>query len=84
MRKVTAANHQEAESYLSLGDKIEVELAFNISADEFFMIASDWCERGAKIKKVMSSSLYISKIFSFHLMIDYIRKISVDIPYVAI
>lgn len=39
MRKVTAVNLQEAESYLSLGDKIEVELAFNVSADEFFMIA---------------------------------------------
>lgn len=51
MRKVTAVNLQEAESYLSLGDKIEVELAFNVSADEFFMIASDWCEKGAKIKK---------------------------------
>lgn len=51
MRRVTAANIKEAESYLFLGEKIEVELAFSITTDEFFTIASDWCERGAKIKK---------------------------------
>ncbi|MFU2317990.1 hypothetical protein [Rahnella sp. PCH160] len=51
MKKVTATSLQEAENHLSTGEKIEVELAFNISTDEFFTIATDWCERGAKIKK---------------------------------
>ncbi len=35
MIKVTAANHQEAESYISLGDKIEVELTFNTRLPSF-------------------------------------------------
>ncbi|MEB6537094.1 hypothetical protein MXM51_21515 [Pantoea stewartii] len=51
MKIVTAMNLQEAESYLFLGEKVEVELAFSITTDEFFTMASDWCERGAKIKK---------------------------------
>lgn len=71
MRKVTAANLQEAEGYLSIGKKFEVELAFNISTDEFFTIASNWCERAAKIKKG-DEFFIISKTSSSHLMIDFI------------
>ncbi|MFZ5018256.1 hypothetical protein ACOY39_28255, partial [Klebsiella pneumoniae] len=28
-----------------------VRLGWNVGSDEFFRIASDWCDTGAKIKK---------------------------------
>ena len=28
-----------------------VRLSWNVGSDEFFRIASDWCDAGAKIKK---------------------------------
>lgn len=51
MLKTTANSYQEAIELLRSGEPKEVELAFNMSTDEFFKLAADWCEKGAKIKK---------------------------------
>ncbi|ATA24218.1 hypothetical protein BIY26_16470 [Brenneria goodwinii] len=50
MKTVKAMNMQEARQLLSAGRYQKVELAFDISSDEFFQVASEWCARGAKIK----------------------------------
>jgi hypothetical protein len=51
MSKVKAASFNEAQEALSAGEKIQVELAFDITTDEFFTLATQWCDKGAKIKK---------------------------------
>ncbi|MCW8114089.1 hypothetical protein [Yersinia intermedia] len=50
MRKIKATTCRQAQELLHSGG--EVELAFSISADEFFELASEWCSKGAKIKRV--------------------------------
>ena len=35
-----------------------VRLNWNIGSDEFFRIASDWCDTGAKIKKMKMALLF--------------------------
>ncbi|XTZ37428.1 hypothetical protein ACQYRI_15830 [Salmonella enterica] len=47
----TASNYCEACELLRSGYVKEVRLDWNIGSDEFFRIASDWCDAGAKIKK---------------------------------
>lgn len=45
-----AKNLKDAEDLLHSGIS-KVELAYNIGSDDFFHLASHWCERGAKISK---------------------------------
>ena len=47
----TARNYGEASNLLRSGFVKHVRLNWNIESDEFFRIASDWCDAGAKIKK---------------------------------
>lgn len=47
----TASNYGEACDLLRSGYVKQVRLNWNIGSDEFFRIASDWCDTGAKIKK---------------------------------
>lgn len=47
----TASNYSEACDMLRSGYVKHVRLNWNIGSDEFFRIASDWCDTGAKIKK---------------------------------
>ena len=47
----TASNYSEACDMLRSGYVKHVRLNRNIGSDEFFRIASDWCDTGAKIKK---------------------------------
>ncbi|MFM0961191.1 hypothetical protein WFM01_17195 [Yersinia enterocolitica] len=49
MSKIKATTYQHAQKLLHSGG--EVELAFSISTDEFFELASEWCSKGAKIKR---------------------------------
>ena len=46
-----AHNYREACEMLRSGFVKQVRLDWNIGTDEFFRIASDWCDAGAKIKK---------------------------------
>lgn len=47
----TASNYCEACDLLRSGFVKHVRLNWNIGSDEFFLIATDWCDAGAKIKK---------------------------------
>ena len=47
----TASNYCEACDLLRSGFVKHVRLNWNIGSDEFFRIANDWCDAGAKIKK---------------------------------
>lgn len=47
----TARNYCEACDLLRSGFVKHVRLNWNIGSDEFFRIATDWCDAGAKIKK---------------------------------
>ena len=47
----TASNYCEACDLLRSGFVKHVRLNWNIGSDEFFRIATDWCDVGAKIKK---------------------------------
>lgn len=47
----TACNYGEACELLRSGYVKHVRLSWNVGSDEFFRIASDWCDAGAKIKK---------------------------------
>lgn len=46
-----ACNYSEACDLLRSGYVKHVLLNWNVGSDEFFRIASDWCDIGAKIKK---------------------------------
>lgn len=47
----TASNYCEACDLLRSGFVKHVRLNWNIGSDEFFRIATNWCDAGAKIKK---------------------------------
>ena len=47
---IKAKNLKDAEEMLHSGIN-RVELAYDIGSDDFFRLASRWCERGAKISK---------------------------------
>jgi hypothetical protein len=51
MTTIRATNHQEAEKLIRYGTAKKIELAYDIDSDDFFQLASLWCERGAKISK---------------------------------
>ncbi|MDR9891105.1 hypothetical protein O7047_12815 [Pseudenterobacter timonensis] len=46
-----ANDYKEACDLLRSGYVKRVRLGWNVGSDEFFRIASDWCDTGAKIKK---------------------------------
>lgn len=48
---IKATNHQEAEKLIRYGTAKKIELAYDIDSDDFFQLASLWCDRGAKISK---------------------------------
>lgn len=50
MATVKAKNLKDAEDLLHSGIH-KVELAYDIGSDDFFRLASHWCDRGAKISK---------------------------------
>ncbi|MEB7344000.1 hypothetical protein [Enterobacter hormaechei] len=47
----TASDYNEACNLLRSGYVKHVRLGWNVGSDEFFRIASDWCDTGANIKK---------------------------------
>lgn len=47
----TASSYAEACEQLRSGYVKQVRLNWNVGTDEFFRIASEWCDAGAKIKK---------------------------------
>ncbi|WP_215800819.1 hypothetical protein [Pantoea dispersa] len=47
---IKAKNLQDAEELLHSGIS-KVELAYDIGSDDFFRLASHWCDRGARITK---------------------------------
>ncbi|CAM6261737.1 hypothetical protein I6M88_04075 [Citrobacter sedlakii] len=47
----TASSYSEACELLRSGYVKHVRLHWNVGSDEFFRIASDWCDAGARIKK---------------------------------
>jgi hypothetical protein len=47
---IKAKNLQDAEELLHSGIN-KVELAYDIGSDDFFRLASRWCDRGARITK---------------------------------
>ncbi|MGO2439412.1 MAG: hypothetical protein ACTH8B_05980 [Serratia proteamaculans] len=51
MTTIRATNHQEAEKLIRYGTAKKIELAYDIDSDDFFQLASMWCDRGAKISK---------------------------------
>jgi hypothetical protein len=58
-----ASNYGEACEMLRSGFVKQVRLNWNIGTDEFFRIASDWCDAGAKIKKDGNSFIISLKGF---------------------
>lgn len=50
MPTVKATNLKDAEDLLYSGIR-KVELAYDIDSDDFFRLATHWCDRGAKISK---------------------------------
>jgi hypothetical protein len=58
-----ASNYGEACELLRSGFVKQVRLNWNIGTDEFFRIASDWCDAGAKIKKEGNSFIISLKGF---------------------
>ncbi|WP_025123360.1 MULTISPECIES: hypothetical protein [unclassified Serratia (in: enterobacteria)] len=51
MSIVKAINHQQAETLIRSGSAKKIELAYDIDSDDFFQLASLWCDQGAKISK---------------------------------
>ncbi len=47
---IKAKNDRDAEELLHSGIN-KVELAYDIGSDDFFRLASRWCEKGAKISR---------------------------------
>ncbi|ARF50840.1 MULTISPECIES: hypothetical protein [Pantoea] len=47
---IKAKNLKDAEDLLHSGIS-KVELAYDIGCDDFFRLASQWCDRGARISK---------------------------------
>ncbi|WES69584.1 hypothetical protein [Superficieibacter sp. HKU1] len=58
-----ARSYTEACELLRSGYVKQVRLNWNVGSDEFFRIASDWCDTGAKIKKEGGSFIISLKGF---------------------
>ncbi len=56
-----AHSYREACELLRSGFVKQVRLDWNIGTDEFFRIASDWCDAGAKIKKRREQLYYFTE-----------------------
>ncbi|MEM6160809.1 hypothetical protein AAH446_09690 [Erwinia sp. P6884] len=50
MATIKARNFRDADEMLHSGIT-KVELAYDIGSDDFFRLASHWCDRGAKISR---------------------------------
>jgi len=48
---IKAVDHHQAETLIKAGKVKEIELAYDIGSDDFFQLASLWCDKGAKISK---------------------------------
>ncbi|PIJ50069.1 hypothetical protein BL250_08965 [Erwinia sp. OLTSP20] len=62
MATVKAKSAGDAEMLLLSGAN-KVELAYDIGSDDFFRLASHWCERGAKISR--SSRYFVVSLKGF-------------------
>lgn len=51
MKKIKAYSLQQAHELLTKKQAKNVELCFELSSDEFFNFADEWCEKGAKVMK---------------------------------
>ncbi len=51
MPLVKATTHSDTLRFIQGGVVKKIELDYSIDSDEFFQLASEWCEKGAKIKK---------------------------------
>lgn len=51
MERATASSLAEVNELLSSGKYKTVVMNFNLSADEFFVLATYWGDRGAKFKR---------------------------------
>lgn len=51
MATIKAVNHQQAETLIRSGTAKKIELAYDIGSDDFFQLATLWCDRGTKITK---------------------------------
>ena len=60
----TAHNYAEACNLLRSGYVKHVRLGWNVESDEFFRIASDWCDAGARIVKEDDSFVITPKGFA--------------------
>jgi len=60
---IKAKNERDAEELLHCGIN-KVELAYDIDSDDFFRLASRWCEKGAKITKGSDHFIVSLKGFS--------------------
>jgi hypothetical protein len=67
----TANDYKEACDLLRSGYVKHVRLGWNVGSDEFFRIASDWCDTGAKIKKEGENFVISLKGFLFLLSTKY-------------
>lgn len=70
MTIIKAANHQEAEKLIRAGTAKKIELAYDIGSDDFFQLASLWCDKGAKISKGKEHFIVSLKGFRIPLTID--------------
>lgn len=59
MPTTEATSLEHAQELLLSGKHREVALTFDINADDFFRFAAEWCDKGAKIKKVTNSLLFL-------------------------
>lgn len=64
MAIIKAKNSSDAEALLHSGIN-KVELAYDIGSDDFFRLASSWCEKGAKISR--GSEHFIVSVKGFHI-----------------
>ena len=60
---IQAKNLKDAENLLHSGIN-KVELAYDIGCDDFFRLASQWCDRGARIRKGQQHFVVSLKNFS--------------------
>ncbi|MFG1174168.1 hypothetical protein AAFN90_11355 [Erwiniaceae bacterium CAU 1747] len=68
MPTVKATNFKDAEELLHSGIP-KVELAYDIDSDDFFRLASHWCDRGARISK--GNEHFVVSIKSFAIPPNY-------------
>ncbi|MDC6118448.1 hypothetical protein PJX95_10345 [Serratia rubidaea] len=65
MATIKAVNHQQAETLIRSGTAKKIELAYDIGSDDFFQLATLWCDRGAKITK--GKEHFVVSLKGFHI-----------------